>query len=102
MCNKSTASAAELFTSAIRDYGEMGIIEEVIVGTETYGKGIMQNTEILKDGATLTMTIAYYNPPLGENYHGVGVIPDVTVELTDNVDTQLSTALSELLVLISD
>lgn len=102
LCNKSTASAAELFTSAIRDYGEMGILEEIIVGTETYGKGIMQSTEILKDGSTLTMTIAYYNPPLGENYHGIGVIPDVTVELSNQEDTQFEAALSELLILISN
>ena len=102
LCNKSTASAAELFTSAIRDYGEIGIIEEIIVGTQTYGKGIMQNTHMLKDGATLTMTIAYYNPPLGQNYHGEGIIPDVVVELTDSNDVQLSTALIELLALISN
>lgn len=82
LCNGSTASAGELFTSALRDFNEMGVLKATVVGTEaaTYGKGIMQNSYELSDGSYVTVTMAYYNPPLRVNYHGVGVIPDRVCE----------------------
>ncbi len=81
LCNGLTASAGELFTSAMRDYNEEGILDAVIVGTQTFGKGVMQNTyPVGADGATLTLTMAYYNSPKGENYDGVGITPNEVIE----------------------
>ena len=97
--NGSTASAAELFTSAVKDYGKAKI-----VGTVTYGKGCMQTTVPLSDNSAVSITYRMYNPPFSDNYHGVGVIPDVEVELdealsdkniykiTDEEDNQLAAA----------
>ena len=97
ICNERTASAGELFTSAMRDFDEYyGYIEVTLVGKNTYGKGIMQRPYELGDGSTITMTIAYYNPPCGVNYHGVGIAPDVVAES----DVQLSTAYAEIYKLV--
>lgn len=101
ICNEYTASSAEIFTSAIRDYRDMELIEAKIVGKTTYKKGIMQSTYQYKDGSSLTYTMAYYNPPSGENYHGIGIKPDVTVDLAESEDTQLKTAIDELKLLIN-
>ena len=106
LANGSTASAAELFTSALKDYG----IAKV-VGTVTYGKGTMQSVYDLSafgyDGG-LKMTTRMYYPPLSEGYDGVGIIPDVTVELdeslknkniyaiTDAEDNQMNAALAAI------
>lgn len=81
LCDEYTASAGEIFTAALRDYADEGIVNVTIVGTNTYGKGIMQNTYSYSDGSSVTLTVAYYNPPCGVNYHGVGIAPDVYVEL---------------------
>ena len=115
LANEYTASAGEIFTAAIRDYREDGLLEATIVGTTTFKKGIMQSTfEYALDGSTVTMTIAYYDPPCGVNYHGTGVTPDVYVELPKPVldtetgkylpveDTQLNTAIKELEKLINE
>lgn len=79
LCNWTTASAGELFTAALRDYNDMGILSVTVVGTDeaTYGKGIMQSSFHLSDNSVITMTTAFYNPPCGVNYHGEGVVPDV-------------------------
>ncbi len=100
LCNGSTASAAELFTAGIRDLGEMGYLDAVIVGEKTFGKGIMQRTYTLFDKSAVTMTVAYYNPPLGKNYHGEGIHPNVTVSLDGDGDSQLSAAMTEIQKLI--
>ncbi len=97
--NGSTASAAELFTSAVRDYDKADI-----VGTTTYGKGCMQTTVPLSDNSAVSITYRMYSPPFSDNYHGVGIVPDVEVELdealltknvykiTDEEDNQLAAA----------
>lgn len=78
LTNGSTASAAELFTAALRDYANAGLISSVtIVGETTYGKGCMQTTYKLSDGSYVKVTIALYNPPLAENYDGIGVTPNI-------------------------
>lgn len=81
LANGSTASAAELFTCALMDYG----ISE-IVGTTTYGKGSMQTIFSLEyfgfDGA-VKMTTKMYFPPLSEGYDGIGIKPDLEVELDE-------------------
>lgn len=104
LVNGSTASAAELFTSAVRDYEKA-----IIVGTTTYGKGCMQTTIPLSDnGGAVSVTYRMYNPPFSDNYHGVGIIPDVEIELdeslvgknvykvTDEEDNQLTAAANAL------
>ncbi len=78
LVNESTASAAELFACDLQEYGVAKV-----VGTVTYGKGVMQTTFALSDGSSLTLTTDYYNPSSGRNYNGVGVQPDVVRELTD-------------------
>lgn len=80
LTNGSTASAAELFTSALRDYGGRdGFVDVTLVGEKTYGKGCMQTTYRLSDGSYVKLTVALYNPPCGVNYNGVGITPDQTV-----------------------
>jgi len=80
LINGSTASAAELFSASIKDYG-LG----KLVGTTTYGKGTMQATIPLEDGSAVVISIAKYNPPFTDNYHGIGVKPDVEVELAEEL-----------------
>ncbi len=77
LTNSQTASAAELFAQAIKDYNK-----GVTVGTLTYGKGLMQTIYKLSDGSAIDVTIAKYNPPKSENFDGVGVKPDYEVKLT--------------------
>ena len=102
ICNEYTASAGEIFTAALRDYDELGVIDATIVGTNTYGKGIMQDTMIYSlDQSSCTMTVAYYDPPCGVNYHGTGITPDVKVELTEDGDVQLDAAYEALKSLIN-
>ncbi len=103
LVNESTASAAELFASALQDYGK-----GIVVGTVTYGKGSMQTVQQLPDGSALSVTYRYYCPPFSDNYDGIGVHPDVTVELdeslsekniykiTDEEDNQLRAAVEAL------
>ena len=97
ICNEYTASAGEIFTAAIRDYRDKEMLDAKIVGVTTYGKGIMQSSYYYPlDQSTVTFTVAYYNPPYGDNYHGIGVEPDVIVEITNESDTQLEAAINEL------
>ena len=79
LTNENTASAAELFTQALRDYGVAKS-----VGSTTYGKGVMQVTHSLKDGSAIRITVAQYNPPKSPNYDGVGIKPDYEVALTED------------------
>ncbi len=103
LCNEYTASAGEIFTAALRDYTVDGILKGKTVGVNTYGKGIMQNTfSYPLDGSSITMTVAYYDPPCGINYHGIGVAPDVIVEPSDEGDNQLEAAYETLKNLIND
>lgn len=94
LCNGNTASAGELFTSSIRDFAKMGIMDATIVGTKTYGKGVMQSTYSFFDGSSITLTTAFYNPPSGENYDGIGITPDEVVATAEgSVDNQLQRAI---------
>lgn len=103
LTNGTTASAAELFTAALRDYDK-----SVTVGTTTYGKGSMQTIVPFSDGSALRITYRMYSPPKSENYDGVGITPDIEVELdealwgqsiykiTDAEDNQLQAAVAAL------
>lgn len=77
LCNGSTASAAELFTADLRDYGLAQL-----VGETTFGKGTMQVISPLSDGSAVKLTTSYYNPMSGVSYDGIGIHPDVEVPLT--------------------
>ncbi len=101
LVNGNTASAAELFSASLRDFKG-----SKLVGTQTYGKGIMQSTVKMADGGGLTLTVATYQTTRSDNYHGVGLAPDVVMEagentIIDNVDPdtdpQLSTAIDILM-----
>ena len=103
LCDGNTASAGELFCSALQDYDKA-----TLVGTQTYGKGTMQKMFNLSDGSAVWITVAYYLPPFSENYHEVGVTPDVVCEIsealagininryTDDNDNQLRAAVAAL------
>lgn len=100
LCNGSTASAAELFTSALMDYDKA-----VSVGNVTYGKGSMQTTIPLADGSGVKLTTKMYFPPFSEGYDGIGITPDIEIDMdestegisiykiTDAQDTQLQRAI---------
>lgn len=92
ICNENTASAGELFTAGVRDFSALGFFSAKLVGTRTFGKGIMQNTYSFRDRSAITLTVAYYNPPLGENYHGEGIAPDVISEQSNEGDAQMDAA----------
>ena len=91
--NEYSASASEIFAGAVHDYG-VG----TLVGTTTYGKGIVQKTFPFTDGSAVKMTIAYYYTPSGTCIHGEGIEPDVKVELPQDAqsDLQLEKALEVL------
>ena len=103
LVNGNTASAAELFTSALRDYDKAEI-----VGTLTYGKGCGQEGFYLTDGSVVFITSFFYNPPFSDNYDGIGITPDIEIELPEELqnqnlflidrdeDTQLAAALDAL------
>lgn len=82
MVNGMSASASELLSAAIQDYGR-----GTIVGTTTYGKGIVQTLiTFAEDGAGMQLTTASYYSPSGRSIHENGVEPDVTVELSEDCD----------------
>lgn len=104
LVNGTTASAAELFSSALRDYGKAEL-----VGTQTFGKGSMQTIVWLEDNSAVRVTYRMYSPPYSDNYDGVGLTPDVVVELSEEAaakniytiadadDNQLQAAVERLL-----
>jgi len=76
LINGNSASASEVFTGALQDYGRAKIF-----GTKSYGKGVVQNLIPLSDGSGIKMTIAEYFTPKGRNFDGNGIDPDEVVEL---------------------
>ncbi|MBP1557819.1 MAG: S41 family peptidase [Oscillospiraceae bacterium] len=79
--NSKTASAAELFAQALRDYNKARV-----VGTTSYGKGSMQEIHKLSDGSAIDITVALYTPPFSENFEGVGVKPDFDVHISPDME----------------
>lgn len=80
LVNGNSASASEIFAGAIKDYG-IG----TLVGTQTFGKGIVQKVYPLSDGTAVKLTVSKYYTPKGNNIHGIGITPDVEVELDADV-----------------
>ncbi len=96
LMNGNSASASEIYAGAIQDYG-IG----KIVGTQSYGKGVVQQIFDLKDGTCVKLTIAEYFTPKGRNINGTGITPDVEVEYEKNeedpeADNQLDKAVEVL------
>ena len=101
LVNGNSASASEIFAGAVKDYG-IG----TIVGTTTYGKGVVQSIRQLSDGSAVKLTIANYYTPKGNSINKTGIRPDVEVELSPELlnqeeityeeDNQLQAALNSL------
>ena len=101
LTNENTASASEILAGALKDLGKAKI-----VGTKTYGKGIIQQIIPLNDGSGIKITTEEYQTPNRNKIHEVGIEPDETVELPETVtnvldipedqDTQLQKAIELL------
>ena len=85
LVNGNSASASEIFAGAIQDYGT-----GTIVGTTTFGKGIVQSLIPFTDGSAIKTTTAKYYTPSGKCIHGTGIEPDVEVELNENLEQKTS------------
>jgi carboxyl-terminal processing protease len=98
LINEGSASASEILAGAIKDTKS-----GVLVGTKTFGKGIVQRIVPLRDGSGLKLTVSEYFTPSGVNIHGIGIEPDIVIELPEDVvyygpdyledDTQLKKAI---------
>lgn len=101
LVDRNSASASEILAGAIKDYG-IG----TLIGTTTFGKGIVQRIIPLSDGTAMKLTISNYYTPKGNYIHGVGIEPDVLVEwdseryLEEEVDNQKEAAYEYLLPLV--
>ena len=80
LVNGNSASASEIFSGAMQDYGAA-----TIIGTQTFGKGIMQTLFTLGNGGAVKLTTDHYYTPGGTDLHGKGVTPDIVVELDEEV-----------------
>lgn len=99
LVNENSASASEIFAGAVQDHG-VG----TIVGTTTYGKGVVQELRQLSDGSAVKLTVSNYYTPNGNSINKVGIKPDVEVklasvllnkdEITHEEDNQLQEALN--------
>ena len=85
LTNENTASASEILAGALKDLGKAKI-----VGTKTYGKGVIQELLTLKDGSGLKITSQKYLTPNKTEINKVGIQPDQTVELPDSVNNILN------------
>ena len=93
LVNAGSASSSEIFAGVFKDYAIAPL-----VGTKTYGKGSMQDVRELPNGASLKLTIAEWLTPKESNINGIGISPDLEIELSDediskNIDPQLDKAL---------
>ena len=84
LMNGNSASASEILAGALQDYGKA-----VIVGTQSYGKGIVQSVIDLQDGTALKITTAKYYTPNGNNIHKIGITPDVEIDLPEELKSQV-------------
>ncbi|MBO4652861.1 MAG: S41 family peptidase [Lachnospiraceae bacterium] len=101
LMNGNSASASEVFAGCLQDYGKA-----ILVGTQSFGKGIVQTLVPLGDGSGIKVTISSYFTPMGRNIHKIGLTPDVEVELDPDLkklnsipiedDNQLKAAIDAL------
>lgn len=104
LINSNSASASEILAGSVRDHGR-----GILVGTRTFGKGLVQELKLLGDGSGLKVTISRYFTPSGTCIHGTGIEPDIEVGVFDDYrnhpvshiprsrDIQLRTAVKALL-----
>ncbi len=100
LTNGYSASASEILAGAVKDYG-IGRL----VGTTTFGKGIVQKVIELSDGSAVKLTVSSYFTPNGNNIHGIGIEPDVEVQFdadlyksgTDNQLEKAKEVLAEMM-----
>ena len=78
LINQNSASASEILAGAVKDYGQA-----LLVGTQSYGKGSMQELYSLKSGDYFKMTVARFLSPLGHQINKVGISPDLLIEKSD-------------------
>lgn len=103
LVNGNSASASEVFCGALRDYGKAKLL-----GTKTFGKGIVQSSFAFRDGTGLKFTTSKYYTPNGINIHGTGFEPDIKVKSNGKmtalkesgykVDNQINAALDYLTI----
>ncbi len=81
LINKNSASASEILTGALKDYGYAEV-----VGEKSYGKGIVQRVYPFRDGSGMSLTVAKYFTPNGTSIHEVGIEPDYTVKMPEKYE----------------
>lgn len=91
LINGNSASGAELFAASLRDFKGAELI-----GVNSFGKGIMQDTFDLSNGSTVILTVAEYKTTRSDCYHGVGLVPDYEIENDGESDLQLQKAVEVL------
>jgi len=97
LVNDYSASAAEILAGAIQDHGK-----GILMGTQTFGKGIVQRIISLSDGSAVKLTISTYYTPNGRDIHGEGIEPDEVIEFDGelyydkDIDNQLEAAIDYL------
>ncbi len=85
LVNGNSASASEIFAGALKDTGKAEL-----VGTTTFGKGIVQSVLPLSDGTAIKLTVAKYFTPAGHDIHEAGIEPDYVVELPDGMESAVN------------
>lgn len=78
LINENSASASEVLTGALKDYGRA-----TVIGKKSYGKGIVQTVFPFLDGSGLSLTVAKYYSPNGVCIHDIGIEPDIEVEMPE-------------------
>jgi carboxyl-terminal processing protease len=101
LVNEGSASASEILAGAVRDYNVGKII-----GTKTYGKGVVQELYDFRDGTVMKITSSEYFTPKGVKINKIGITPDIVIDLpdelkevlnlTDEQDVQLQKAIEEI------
>lgn len=101
LVNEGSASASEILAGAVRDHNR-----GILIGNKTFGKGVVQRIRELSDGSGFKLTVSEYFTPNGTNIHGIGIEPDIIIDLPENVqeigienlseDIQLQTAIEKI------
>ncbi|GFN34328.1 S41 family peptidase [Tepidimicrobium xylanilyticum] len=101
LVNEGSASASEILAGAIKDHNR-----GILIGSKTFGKGVVQRIRELSDGSGFKLTVSEYFTPNGTNIHGVGIEPDIVVDLPEDIqeigvenlkeDTQLQKAIEKI------